>query len=687
MKNKKFYQVSKKKIFIIILNQTLMHNSYTGDMGIATNTSLPPSTPFSSTIATNPLNGGLNNQSIQQGGKNQPTSLQNTVNTIGSDYTWKHQTQIDSLNTKTNETINWQERKILKQKMNSVYSHILNSIEDCHMVIEKFSNKISDFNKLYNDCIQEVTKTIQTFSQNIAITQLSIIIDDFFNRLNTLKSTYLYHQNKDFTEKIDDLFYNINNLRTMTSHGQVSLKEFENSIQFIISSIHDLKNITKKIENYENTAWQMYQKIDELISESDAQYNSDVINNCSINVEYLNTYLRNNFLSYINDSIIETDTSFDSIINLYRTITSEMNIVNQSIIQFEDIAQKAFEEEEKKKTDRIEQQKQEKEQKKILEEKKKKEELLKIEQSKTIFDKIEVFFKNIGNILYSFFASTTSNIINAASWKKVSSMLPKKSNSNNNNNNNNNHNSNNSNNSKDNAVVDQTINSYSAPIEKPVQFETYQIIPNQMTNQQNFPIEQISQSPITQYIDQDNTEEEVMIDVFDSAKPQDFFQKENIAGASSYPIEVTPQIRSLPPEEIQQNNQLLPFGYTPEISDQGRDNQNTEQNEEKTIKFNNDYHYTPMEIVQDQASTEDKSLLPDLSQLAMNQKALQHDAARSGELSQIRLSQNNADNTTYTVKTIQPNTLATKKKNKPPKKGKRAKDQPPRQEGNATSET
>ena len=624
----------KKKLFTTIYFAIFIQIIYF-TINISSQNYATQNTPWQAPMANN----NITNQPII--GVNNTTISGNNQNIPNSNYTWTNQTQIDPLNKQTDTNVNWQERKILKQKMNLVYSKIVNIIDDSKLVIEKFSNKINDFNRLHQDCIDEITIKIKN-KLNISIqpNDIKVIAQKLFHLCNNIKKTDLYNSNKDFAEKVDQNDFTLKNIQAMINHGIDSLIILENAIHTINNSIINLSTVMNSIEDYENTAWNAYQKIDELISEDNANYNNDIINNCLKNIENLNNYLRNDFLTYINDSISNMDASVDNINSLYENIIKSIQEQNEIISQFEKECNQFIILEEERKNKLIQEQKQQEAEKKELEEKKKRDELLKLEQSKTILDKIFLFI----NSAYSSIIKTISNFfIEKIQIQKIISILPKKNIS---------HQA--ASKKIDNTVVNKNISNYVAPQDGFIKEETFTL-----TTNNNVDIQHIDKIPeLNKNIQINNIDKSEISDVFHNQKPQIYPSQQVIPGAASYPIDIIPEIAILNAADAEEEKTILPFGLeTNLVNNNSIDSMNITKEENEN---NNNYHYLPMEINQTQNDNQNNQLLPDLSN-NMNNNFTSNAIGRNGMANNSQsTNQNNNMQSSNEPTHITQNTLETR---------------------------
>lgn len=655
MKNNhsKIHSNFKKKLCIaiyFIANIKISHFSgnITSQPQIYNNTSNsqnrnPQNAPWQGQLQTN--NQTQANQPII--GANNAPLIGNNQNITGSNYTWTLQTQIDSLNQQADKNINWQKRKILKQKMNLIYSaDIINKIDDSKLVIEKFSKKVDDFNKLYQDCLNEITKKIESELRiSMQPKDIKSFAQNLFNSLNNIKKSDFYNHNNDFTEKVDQNDYTCKNIQAMINHGIHSLMTLENAINTINQSIIDLNKIINVVEDYENTAWNAYQKIDELISEEDAHYNNDVINNCLLNIENINNYLRGDFLAYVNDSITNMDAGVDNIYSLYEKIINSLKEQKQIIIEFQQECNQFKIIEEQKKHQLIQEQKEQEDLKKKLEEQKKRDELLRREKSKTILDKAFIFVSKAFN---SFF-ETISNFFNQNTQiKKIFPFFQKKNESGNQT----------LKTSDNNTIVNKNLNNYVAPqngfiqeknftlaTDKNLKIQHMNQIDELNNNQNNTGLHDINQSTIK--------------DVFHNQKPIEYPTEQIIDGASSYPIDIIPEMAILNNEEIEDEKTILPFGYENNL----QDNENHDiinPIEEEINQNDNNFRYVPMEINQNDNNNEYNNLLPNLSN-DINNNFTPNIIERSGMANTSQSSYQNNIQSYNGPTQINQNTLETKK--------------------------
>jgi hypothetical protein len=622
---------NQRKFILLFFLLTIKKNKIYSSADMLSQNYNPISMPMNNGMGGNYLP-GMNqplNAQLPVGTKPGNTNQANPYGQAGSDYTWKNQTQIDSLNSHADANVNWQERKILKQKMNIIYSEILSIIDDSRIVIEKFNSKQTDFNTMYNNCIHEINEKLRSHNNTLNLEQLKNTLQDIKIKFEGIKKSNLYLHDKEFANKVNDHEYMIGNLDKMIAHGADSLQQLQSSFSIIISAIQNLSTITKKIDEYENTSWKMYQKIDELINEYEATSNSEVIINCSENIKTLNYYLRNNFLEYMNEAINNCESSIEAIINLYNNIGSYITELNKTLDTFNGSIEYARQEEEQKKIQAAEAEKQAEQRRQEAEEKKKMDALKAAQLSQTIWDKAGMLFTQVINKIQLKIQLLIARVKSTDIVQKVSSLFyappTTKTTS--------------TKIDPQNTVVNSNLTQYIAPTEVPLKEEPLSILPTP-----DIAIPQIARVDLNapqSTPDQNQIPSSTILeDVFNAQKQQNTQYEQTIPGASSYAAEIVPMIAERPYDNTaneEQPAQLLATETVIENPQNENDSNTTEENNQN----NNTFRYTPLEINRSNDGEDNKSLLPDLSHLMVTQGPI-NVAERSGVMSGI----NNA-NTAY----------------------------------------
>lgn len=326
-----------ENICILIFFTITLFLNISSPMGIANSAGMP-----------NPIGMGSGMNGVSRGGMMPGDGgvlpIGNVIPNVvpNNEYKWQ-KVQIDPLEYRS-DNINWQERKLIKQKTNDYYSKILKLIDDIEAIFHKFNKKIKPIESVYGDLQNEINSKIIQYGKKSIYDSIHLfnIFDELLNQWNELKKTNLYKLNKEFREKVDEFVFILDNISKMRSHYNESLIKFQNFISIVLSSLHNLVDLKNKINYYENLAWEKYEQLDEIINESQANNNYYVVINCFDNIALIDSYLRGEYLHFINSSMHELSASYDSLLVLFDNLIVNIlkaqegiHFSNQEIIDYE----------------------------------------------------------------------------------------------------------------------------------------------------------------------------------------------------------------------------------------------------------------------------------------------------------------------------------------------------------------
>lgn len=343
-------------------------------------------------------------------------------------YKWQKEVSFsDGLNDVVGNEINWQERKALKQKTNDYYNNILKLIDDSKEVFDKFRSKIEPISDLKSNLQKEIDEKAVLFENNIRNEdQLFLFFGSLIKDWEAIKNSHLYKLNKEFREKVDELSFSINNIAKMKNHFYSSKNDFYNFINIVVNSLNELYLLQEKMTFYEELAWEKYDQLDELITETEANNNYYFVINCFDNIVLIGNYLRTDYLAFLNNAIYELSNANDSIVVLFNTVGESIREIQKNIIAF-DMDLKAYDIAEKEKEIAEEQKKiqGERAKERQLEEKKKKE--LEALNQRTFFakliDQIKVYYGDSKKYIGSIFEKATALVLNNDLIKRIQGVL------------------------------------------------------------------------------------------------------------------------------------------------------------------------------------------------------------------------------------------------------------------------
>lgn len=280
---------------------------------------------------------------------------------------------------------NWYERNETRKSAYFIYNSLLSISDLFKNIINVFNKKIEDVDQICNKLDQDISAKLLIFNLNIHnLSSVNILINKLKESIKYLEETKLFQINKDLKKEIAKIIEDVENLVILGKQNVGNYNLIIESKSRINNSIGILSEEINKVNEFERLAWNNYKKLDEIISDSEANALFEEIKNYFDNTESISLYIKNDYREFFNRTInnINTGTThvlqdLDKFILEFQRINTEIDKIKNNEKAEEELLlkNKALEEE------------------KIKNETKKKEEELKIKmlKNKTRFQKFKEF--------------------------------------------------------------------------------------------------------------------------------------------------------------------------------------------------------------------------------------------------------------------------------------------------------
>ncbi len=284
-----------------------------------------------------------------------PLAIKSPEAEFKSEFQWTEVNRSEKLYTQAYR-FNWYRRKILSEKTFSIYNNIVTIIANIIKSVNLFKEKIIEVNTLNTEFKKNIEEKITIFDQNAhSFSEIGNILFDIEKQFLECKESHLYLNNKDFRKRIDKEAQTLLNIKTMLQNIEDNKKAFEDAYRELSASIKNLEQIKEESKSFEDIAWNKYQQLDELINDQNANKNFLEITNIFDNLTNYNFYIRNTFLQFFNQGLLNLSQGSDAILGLVDEFFQKINLFTTQINNFsteiqQDIAlekQKFFEEQEK----------------------------------------------------------------------------------------------------------------------------------------------------------------------------------------------------------------------------------------------------------------------------------------------------------------------------------------------------
>jgi hypothetical protein len=211
---------------------------------------------------------------------------------------------------------NWYERKKIVKASYFDYDDLSVMIDSLKHVLTLFSQKNIEIKKIVDQFFLDMNQSAVNYNSAVNDFQLFVAnLSQYEQLLHQMQTGDLANRDKEFKKKAAQLEFDaveiklhmqniINNMNLVRQlYGQI-----KNSIRIISDQI-------TQAESFEQEAWAEYQKLDELISDSQAQQISRKIKNYVANVNQIDQYIRGKFVGFFNKTIGVITSGINSITN------------------------------------------------------------------------------------------------------------------------------------------------------------------------------------------------------------------------------------------------------------------------------------------------------------------------------------------------------------------------------------
>jgi hypothetical protein len=262
-------------------------------------------------------------------------------------------TQVDNNLRVSTTRFNWYERRKTTKSSYFMYDQVAALVEGIKHMKTMFLQKNIEAKKIFDAFLIEIRNKSMQINNNAQDVNFFIdLFNQYKQNLNTILEEDLAQRDKNFKKecaqvvfdceenilRVQNIINTINVVSDIQGKCKLAMRQFDNCI--------------KKAEEYESISWQEYQKLDELISDSQAKEVAKKIKNNKANIEQLDQYIRSRFVSFFNKSLSLLTQGIDEVYNNFDNWNDQFNVfINQYnlIVEKNEKDKKAKEEENKKK--------------------------------------------------------------------------------------------------------------------------------------------------------------------------------------------------------------------------------------------------------------------------------------------------------------------------------------------------
>ncbi len=238
--------------------------------------------------------------------------------------------------------LNWYNRQEMRKKAHQVYDQIVNLVGLVSNVMGVFLGKQKEIQEHLNNFYMNIG-SILGGSQNAeeAVKLMLSNIEKMRKNLKSIKTKIKESDDREEKKRITGHEISLKNISLWTQDIMRNLKLLESAKKSLDDALETLNNEHNKAQENEQRAWNDYQKLDELISDTKANEHLKNIQAALKNNENIKEYIYTNFLSYFNQLV-------QKIVESTEAIQNEAQKLKQQAKDFEKIIQEELMQEETK---------------------------------------------------------------------------------------------------------------------------------------------------------------------------------------------------------------------------------------------------------------------------------------------------------------------------------------------------